>query len=157
MKDDAVPREPVARRHTLVWIDAARAVIVRWDGTARIQRLERDVPAHRRGGGHVAHDPTLRARGSPPPDRHRLEHLRQHLRKVADRIDPGDDLELIGPGTVREQLASLLGDEDRAHGRRREVLTRRSARLTEAQLVARVREAVGDPAPRGCRQGAGAF
>jgi hypothetical protein len=36
------------------------------------------------------------------------------------------------------------------------VLTSRSARLSEAQLVARVREAAGAPAPRGRREGAGA-
>lgn len=150
------PRQPAATPHTLVWIDAARAVIVRWDGAARIERFDSEVPRQRRGGGHVAHDATLRAMGSPPPDPHRLEHLRQHLRQVADRIDPGDELEVIGPGTVREHLATLIADEDRTHGRQREVLTRPSARLSEPQLVARVRDAAGEPAPRGRREAPGA-
>lgn len=156
MKGELRLPEPAATPRTLVWIDAARAVIVRWDGAPSIERFDSEVPSHRRGGGHVTHDATLRTMGSPPPDRHRLEHLRQHLRQVADRIDPGDDLEVIGPGTVREHLAAMIAAEDRTHGRHREVLTRPSARLSEAQLVARVRDAAGEAAPRGRREAPGA-
>jgi hypothetical protein len=156
MAREARPREPAPTPRTLIWIDAERAVIVRWDGAARIQRLESEVPRHGRAGGHVAHDPTLRAMGSPTPERHRLEHLRQHLRQVADRLEPGDDLELIGPGTVHEHLATLIAGEDQMHGRERRVSTRPSARLSEAQLVARVRAAAGEAAPRGRRGSAGA-
>jgi hypothetical protein len=141
---------------TLVWIDAERALIVRWNGSATLTRIESEVPAHRRLGGHVAHDPSLRAMGSPPPDRHRLEHLRHHLRMVADRLEVTDDVEVIGPGTVHEHLAALLRDEDRTHGRRREVLTSAAGPLSDAQLVARVRTAAGDPPRRGRRPSAGA-
>ena len=141
---------------TLVWIDAERALIVRWDGSAMMTRIESEVPPHRRLGGHVAHDPNLRAMGSPPPDRHRLEHLRQHLRIVADRLDVTDDVEVIGPGTVHEHLAALLRDEDRTHGRGREVVASPAGLLSEAQLVARVRTAAGDPPRRGRRPATGA-
>ena len=85
---------------TLVWIDAQRATVVRWDGAATVRHIESEVPRHRRLGGHVAHDSRLRTMGSPPPDRHRLEHLRQHVHAVADAIPAGDDVEVIGPGTV---------------------------------------------------------
>ena len=145
-----------AAPRTLVWVDAAEAIIVRWDGAAGIEWLVSQVPAHRRGSGHVTHDATRRTIGSPPPDRHRLEHLRQHLRQVADRIEPGDDLEVIGPGTVREHLAAMIAAEDRLHHRRREVRTRRSPRLSEPQLVARVRAAAGASALRGRPGAAGA-
>jgi hypothetical protein len=140
---------------TLVWIDSERALIVRWDGSAKVTRVESEVPRHRRIGGHVSHDPDLRTIGSPPPDRHRLEHLRQYLRQVADRLAPADTVEVIGPGTVHEHLASLLADEDRHHGRRRLVVVASATLLSEAQLIARVRTAAGDPPRRGRREAAG--
>ena len=140
---------------TIVWIDAERAVIVRWVGTARVTRIESEVPAHRRLGGHVKHDAYLRAIGSPTPDRHRLEHLRQHLRRVADHVEPADAVEVIGPGTVHEHLAALLVAEDRHHGRGRSVSAVAAGPLTEAQLIARVRAAANDPPRRGRREAAG--
>ena len=140
---------------TLIWIDAERAIIVRWDGAATVTRIESEVPRHRRLGGHVSHDPDLRTIGSPTPERHRLEHLRRHLRQVADRLEPSDDVEVIGPGTVHERLAALLVAEDRHHGRGRGVLATPAGPLTEAQLIARVRTAAGDPPRRGRREAAG--
>jgi hypothetical protein len=140
---------------TLVWIDSERALIVRWDGSAKVTRVESAVPSHRRIGGHVSHDPDLRTIGSPSPDPHRLEHLRQYLRQVADRLEPADTVEVIGPGTVHEHLADLLAEEDRHHGRSRVVLASSAALLSEAQLIARVRTAAGDPPRRGRREAAG--
>lgn len=136
---------------TLVWIDAERATIVRWDGAPRLTRIESEVPTHRRLGGHVGRDPLLRAMGSPPPDRHREEHMRHHLRTVADVLVGTDDVEVIGPGTVHEHLATLLRAEDRIHGRTRAVTATPAGLLSEAQLVARVRTAAGDPPKRGRR------
>jgi hypothetical protein len=138
---------------TLVWIDSNRAVIVRWDGTARLTRIESEVPRHRRLGGHVQRDPVLRAMGSPSPERHRLEHLRRYLRTVADELVATDDTEVIGPGTVQEQLAALLRNDDVVHGRSRRVLAARAGPCSEAQLVARVRTAAGDAPKRGRRPG----
>lgn len=140
---------------TLVWIDADRALIVRWDGSATVTRIESEVPRHRRLGGHVTRHPDLRTIGSPPPDRHRLEHLRQYVRQVADRLEPADALEVIGPGTVHEHLAGLLIEEDRHHGRSRVVLAGAAGPLSEPQLIARVRTAAGDPPRRGRRRATG--
>jgi hypothetical protein len=139
---------PTAAPRTLVWVDAADAIIVRWDGAAGIEWLVSEVPSHRRSGGHVGHDPTLRTMGSPPSDRHRLEHLREYLRRVAERIEPTDDVEVIGPGTAREHLAAIIGEDDRIHHRQREVGTARSRRLSVPQLVARVRASAGASARR---------
>jgi hypothetical protein len=141
---------------TLVWIDGDRALIVRWDGSAVLTRIESEVPSHRRLGGQVTHDVNFRTIGSPPPDRHRQEHMRQYLRTVADRLEPADDTEVIGPGTVHEHLAELLREEDRHHGRSRVVLAASAGPLSDAQLVARVRTAAGDPPRRGRRPAAGA-
>ena len=156
MTGEARASAPAAAPRTLVWVDAAEAIIVRWDGAAGIEWLVSQVPSHRRSGGHVGHDPTLRAMGSPPPDRHRLEHLRQHLRQVAERIEPTDAVEVIGPGTVGEHLATIIAEEDRIHHRRREVGTARSRRLSLPQLVARVRASAGASAPRIGRESMGA-
>jgi hypothetical protein len=120
-----------------------------------VTHIESEVPPHRRIGGHVTRDATLRTIGSPPPDRHRLEHLRQHLRQVADRVEPADDVEVIGPGTVHERFAALLSEEDRHHGRTRSVRAAPAGQLSEAQLVARLRTAAGDPPRRGRRESAG--
>jgi hypothetical protein len=141
---------------TLVWIDAERAIIVRWDGSASLTRIESEVPSHRRLGGQVTHDVNFRTIGSPPPDRHRQEHLRQYLRLVADALVVTDDVEVIGPGTVHEHLATLLREENRIHGRTRTVLASRTGLFSEPQLVARVRTAAGDPPRRGRRPAAGA-
>jgi hypothetical protein len=141
---------------SLVWIDAERAIIVRWDGAARLTRIESEVPAHRRLGGHVGHDPSLRTMGSPPSDPHRDEHMRHHLRTVADALVGTDDVEVIGPGTVHEHLATLLRAEDRVHGRTRTVLASPAGLFSEAQLVARVRAAAGNPPRRGRRPVTGA-
>jgi hypothetical protein len=86
--------------------------------------------------------------GSPPPDRHRQEHLRQHLRLVAERIGPTDEVEVIGPGTVREHLAAIIAAEDRIHGRRRRIGTAPASRRSLPQLVARVRASAGASARR---------
>ena len=140
---------------TLVWIDSQHAHIVRWDGSAKVTDLESEVPPHRRLGGHVSRDSELRTMGSPAPDPHRLEHLRQYLRQVADRLEPTDAIEVIGPGTVHEHLADLLTQEDRHHGRSRVVLAGAAGPLSEPQLIARVRTAAGDPPRRGRRRATG--
>lgn len=141
---------------TVVWIDAERAVVVLWDGAPHVTRLESEVPRHRRGGSgeeHVTHSPVLRTIGAPTPERHRLEHLRQFLKQVVERIDPRYPIEIVGHGPVYERLANLLKEADKRHGRTREVTADATSLLTEAQLVARVREAAGDAAPRGRRGG----
>lgn len=156
MTGQARSTAPDAAPRTLVWVDAEQAIIVRWDGAAGVEWLVSQVPSHRRSGGHVGHDPMLRAMGSPPSDRHRLEHLRQHLRRVAGRIEPTDDVEVIGPGTVREHLATIIAAEDRVHDRRRRIGTARSSRLSLPQLVARVRASAGASARRVQQKDSGA-
>ncbi len=143
---------------TGIWIDELEAVVVRWDGGATVRRVVSDVPAHHRSTGHVRHDPTVRQGGGGVPDdrfeRDRLGHLRAHLSAVAAVVPADDDLEVLGPGTVHEQLARLIAADDRHHGRTRRVRATASGPLTERQLIARVRDLAGDPARRrGLRTG----
>lgn len=136
---------------TLVWIDAREAVIVRWmDDAPHVERLESDVPAHRKSSGHVRHDPSIRPGGgggsaATSGEPRRLEHLARFLDAVAARVPEGD-LELIGPGTVHEHLAQVVRAAD-VRGLRH-VTTDPSAPLTHRQLVARLRHVVGHEARR---------
>jgi hypothetical protein len=144
--DAPLPHRPV----TLVWIDAREALIVRWvDDAARIERIESDVPDHRRSTGHVAHDPMIRPGGgggsaATAGEPRRNQHMRGYLAKVVQRLPEGD-LVLTGPGTTHEHLAQVVRAADPIGMRRIETVT--SARRTERQLVARLRELVGR-APR---------
>jgi hypothetical protein len=137
---------------TLVWIDSEEALIVRWEGAARIERMVSDVPPRHRSTGHVRHDPMVRHGGGGVPEdriaRERLERLRQFVHAVAGHVPAGDDVRIVGPGDVRLRLGRLLRDEDRRVGRHRMVDTRAAGPLTERQLVQHVREIAGDPPPR---------
>jgi hypothetical protein len=160
---DATPERTsaTARQRTLVWIDSEQAVIVRWNGAAKFIRIESDVPAHHRSTGHVAHDPMIRRGGGggvrqEAGEGHRLEHLHRFISQVEARLGPEDEIEILGSGTVRERLAHLVETNDQRRGRPRHVWTHATGPLTDAQLVALLREAAGDPPRRG-REGAPGF
>jgi hypothetical protein len=144
---------------TLVWIDAREAHLVSWiAGEAIMERLESDVPSHRKSTGHVGHDPSIRhgggGRQQTAGETHRQEHLDRFVGQVVDRLAGADSVAIIGPGTVRERLERELRAADARQHRTREVATAPAGRLTERQLVARIRILVGD-GPR--RRTAGAY
>jgi hypothetical protein len=136
------------RSSTLVWIDAREAVIVRTQGDrARLERVESEVPAHHRATGHVRHDPAVRHGGGGSPqtagEPHRLEHLKRFVAEIANRLPPGDDLLILGPGTVRERLTRQLSERDGRHGAIRDIACEASPPLTDRQLIARLRRFAG--------------
>ncbi len=136
------------RSGTLVWIDASEAVIVRVEGDrVRLVRVESEVPARHRATGHVRHDPGIRHGGGGSSqtagEPHRLEHLRQFVEHIVNRLPPGDDLLILGPGTVHERLARRLTESDKHHGRQRDIACEASPPLTDGQLVARLRRFSG--------------
>lgn len=134
------------RSVTLVWIDAREALILRWvDDSAQLERIESEVPSHRKSSGHVRHDPSIRPGGgggtaATSGEPHRIEHLARFLDQVAGRLPEGD-LDLLGPGMVHEKLAGLLRERDHRGTRRIEAVV--SGPRTERQLVARLRHLVG--------------
>jgi hypothetical protein len=140
------------REATAVWIDDACAVIAQWDGTASVRELRSDVPAHRRSTGHVRHDPTVRHGGGGAPDdrteRDRAGHLRDFLEMVAISVPATGDVEVVGPGNVHEHFAQILAEVDRHRGRSRVIRTTTMGALTQRQLVAWLRERMGDPPRR---------
>jgi len=141
------------RGSTLVWIDAREAVIIRIQGDlARIERVESEVPAHHRATGHVRHDPAVRHGGGGPRsagEPHRIEHLNRFVEDIANRLGAEDDLLVLGPGTVHERLARHLSEGDGHHGLHRVIDCEASPRLTDRQLMARLRRfSGGEPRKR---------
>lgn len=147
-----------ASRVTLVWIDSREAIVARRpEGTATLERIESEVPAHHRATGHVRHDPGIRHGGGgvsqTAGEPHRLEHLERFLEQVSLRLPVEDDLVLIGPGTVREHLERRVRETDERQRRTRRITTEASTRLTDRQLNALLRRLVGGE-PRRCTAGA---
>jgi hypothetical protein len=147
--------DAVRRSWAVVWIDSQEATIGRWvEGRPRIERIHSDVPAHHRATGHVRHDPATRhgGGGSAPQtagDPRRLEHLARYLDVVARRLPEDEDLEILGPGTVREHLEHLVREADAHHRRERAIVCGASEPLSERQLIARLRRLVGADPVRG--------
>lgn len=141
------------RPSTLVWIDSREAIIVRWaGGRSEVRHLRSMVPVRRRATGHVRHDPCIRHGGGGPQsdEPHRLEHLDRFMAAVEGGLPADDDLYLLGPGAIHEQLAARLREHDRGSGIPRRIRCETAARLTDPQLVARLREAVGSTPRRRC-------
>jgi len=143
----------VTQPSTLVWIDARAAVIVCWqDDRARLERVESEVPARHRATGHVRHDPGVRhggGRSRTAGESHRLEYLDRFVDQIATRLPPDDALFILGPGTVREGLERHVRESDEHHKRSRGVSSEASPRLTDRQLIARLRHFAGaDPRRR---------
>jgi len=139
------------RATTLVWIDARKAIIVRGvegeDAEPSVERLESEVPAHHRSTGQVRHVPTIRHGGGgaaqTAEEPHRLEHLARFVKEVAARVPDEDHALILGPGTVREHLEHEVREMGGRRSLGREVTCVPASRLTERQLVARLRDFVG--------------
>jgi hypothetical protein len=142
----------LATHQTLVWIDAHEAVVLHWlDGAAHVERLVSDVPDHRKSTGHVRHDASRHGGGGAPQtagDPRREEHLNRFIEHVTHRLPADDDLLILGPGTVREHLERRVREADQHLLHQRTIECRASGPLTERQLIAQLRHAVGDEAPR---------
>jgi hypothetical protein len=141
-------RKRQAKPQAVVWVDAREAVIASGAGaTLELERLESDVPAHRKSTGHIRHDPGLRHGGGASQtagDRRRLEGLARFLARIQRRISPASDLLVIGPGPLHERLVRAIRGSDRRHRIDRLVRHAAAGRMTARQLVARLRAASGD-------------
>jgi hypothetical protein len=132
---------------TLVWMDAREAVIVRWHaGEVQVERLLSDVPAHHRATGHVRHDPAVRHGGGGAQDAgeaNRLEHLARFIDLVATHLPSDGELLILGPGTVRDRLGHRVRETERRIAGARTITIQTAGRLTEPQLIARLRQLAG--------------
>lgn len=149
------PRRRAARAASLVlvWVDSRGATIVRGGTTGPIlEHVESEVPAHRRSTGNVRIDPAIRHGGggdvTNQVERHRLEHRRAFLVDLAARVAPDDDVVVLGPGPVRQHLATLLAEQPRRVASGAAIVDAAAGRRSARQLVARYLELAGNPPAR---------
>ena len=88
------------------------------------------------------------ARHSPMPKAAAWSTWLASATSVAAHVPVADDLVILGPGTVHEQLARDIELTDKHARRTRLIACRTAAPLTEPQLIAELRSEIGVPAPR---------
>ncbi len=147
------PSRQRMRHVTLVWIDAREAVIARWsDGAADLSHLASHVPARHRSTGRVRHRPEVRHGGGSVSqralERYRQERLARFIDRVARRLHDDEDVVILGPGQVRDRLLRQISQSDVQHRVDRTVRVEPAGRLSEGQLIARLRTLHGQTPPR---------
>ncbi len=139
--------DPIEMAGSAVWVDGTRAVVVRWAGHPILARVEDDVPSRHRSTGHIRHDPAVRHGGggvlSEQLERDRLRHRSAHLRRVAALVPASGPVLVMGPGAARLELERILVAADRRYRRERSVWSEASGRLTDRELIARLRASIG--------------
>lgn len=135
---------------TLIWIDSEEAIIVRWADRATVERVHSDVPGRHRSDGHITMGDAMRIDGGARDthERARREELRRYVEEVACRVPGTDDVMVVGPGILRGRLERVVRADDRHHGRSRLVHSAAAERLSEQELVARVRTLAGEAPQR---------
>lgn len=138
-----------------IWMDQTKAVIVKMRGDeATVERLEAAVESkHRSTGGTRASRPYWHrsVNSASRADARRAGAIQRFFGDLLRML--GDDalLLLIGPGEGKEAFARYLAQ--RGHAVPEVGLA--ASRLSEAQIVARIKAAAGRPAPRRRRAAAG--
>jgi uncharacterized protein (DUF58 family) len=137
---------------TLVWIDARRAVVATWQtGEPHLETILADIPPRDRSIGHVRLDPAIRHGGGQRQDKldhRRTERVREFLDRVQAAIPTQGRAVVIGPGEMRHHLLRRLRETSGAGALPREVTSEPAKPMTDSQIVARLRELAGHPAPR---------
>jgi hypothetical protein len=130
-------------RATGVGISARSAMVLRWSPELTVRhRIDSTVPGRHRSTGR---QPTERR---PAGEGHRDEHMRTFFAEVAQALPVDDDLLLVGDGEVVEHFAGQVRADDDSHGRKRRIEVEKGGRLTERELLARIRAFAGSPAKR---------
>lgn len=135
---------------TLVWIDSEEAIIVRWADRAAVERVRSEVPGRHQPDEHATDSDVRKDDGGAMDamERARREHLRHFVDEVACHVPDTDEVTVVGPGILRARLERAIRADDRHHGRHRLVHSAAAERLTEQELVARVRTLAGDAPQR---------
>ncbi len=138
---------------SVVWVDGTSAAVARWVGYAVVDHVIDDVPSRHRSTGHVRHDPAVRHGGggvlAEQLDRDRVRHRQAHLRRVAALVPDTGPVLLIGPGSTRLELERALATADHRFQRERSIRSEAAGRMSDRELIARLRACVGtSPARR---------
>jgi hypothetical protein len=135
---------------TLVWIDSEEAIIVRWADRAAVERVRSEIPGRHRADDGDALGEEMRVDGGAldAHERARRDAITRFVDEVACRVPETDDVMVVGPGILRGRLERAIRADDRHHRRSRLVHSAAAERLTEQELVARVRALAGDAPQR---------
>jgi hypothetical protein len=122
-----------------IWIDHKAAVIVTLTGTGeRIWRIPSHVEKQRRRISASASVSV--ATGEVPPDGSREREYQQHLARYYDEIISqvrmADEILILGPGEAKGELKKRF---EKHHGGPHTFTLETADKLTEAQILARVR------------------
>jgi len=158
--------ETVNGRKVGVWLDHREAVVVELTGAKtpgrepEVRRISSEVEDQVKGLGHQRHQPPQGGAqtGSGAAEAKRLEHrreqeIRSFLRSIADAVEGAAHVAVLGPGEAPGELERFLAGDKRFKGAR---VRREGAdgNLREGEAVNRLREMVGEPAPRVMPRGA---
>lgn len=131
-----------------VWICQTKAVVVRLDenGASKSAFVADCDPKRRATGGRRTAVPYVHGSVS---SRDRLDALRKididrFFAEVQSSVAEADDLVIFGPGSAKTTFAGLCQDA----GLKVRAVEVAGSRLSEAQIVARVMNSFGRPAPR---------
>ena len=121
-------------RNVGIWIDHKKAVIVSTadDGQVTVRTLESEVGAHPHFGGQQD------GGGEKKYEERRFQDLDRYYDEVIGQLKNPDALLILGPGEAKLELKRRLG-HDNAHAAWA-VAVETADRLTEAQVVAKVKE-----------------
>ena len=121
-------RDP--RPMALVWTDMRCGIVAHMaDGEVRLDRIDLD--------------PMVAA--APIGEPRRLENIVRFMHGVEAELVGRDDLLLLGPDGVHEQLAERLRERDARYAIRRTITCAAAAHLSDCRLVARLRRALDAP------------
>lgn len=134
-----------------LWIDHSKAIAVELQGESiDVWRLESGIEAKHRSTGGVRSFMAFWHRSSLSSRRmeaRRLEATKKFFQSLAKALGDCDELVLLGPSAMKGELGKYLDANKPRPDRIKGIITTDS-RLSEAQLVAQVREFFGVAAPR---------
>lgn len=132
-----------------VWIDHRRAVVVELDGDdARTAVILSNVEKHPERGGDSPMKGRYEARQVPADDRRQRAltgELNTFYDAVIARLRRHDQLLLLGPGEAKEELHKRIG---KVNPDTQVLSVQTEDKMTDPQVVARVRSFFGEAAPR---------
>jgi hypothetical protein len=130
-----------------IWIDHAEAILVRFgpDGEAGIRRIESGVAGRAKStGGMSGFSGQIGGASHKKPERRRLNQLSRFYEEVVATVEDADEIAIIGPGKAKKNFETKLRE---LNADAEVVAVLPADRLTDGQVVARLRKILRVPAP----------
>jgi stalled ribosome rescue protein Dom34 len=131
-----------------LWIDRKRAVIVTFgDRLHTVTTVESGVRHSEYRGAPRSKSPysAQYSQGDDQLDRQFLHHLDKYYKRVVTRLRGAEQVLVFGPGEAKSDLKKYLaGDKSRS----RHIVVESADKMTDRQIVARVRRQFEQPAAK---------